>query len=68
LPQYKDRSAIVYCFSRKDTEELASDLRARGFKAEAYHAGLESKIRHDIQDRFIKDETPIITATLWDGC
>jgi len=63
-PKDKDRSAIVYCFSRKDTEELASDLRARGFKAEAYHAGLESKDRHDIQDRFIKDETPIITATI----
>jgi len=63
-PPHKDCSAIVYCFSRKDTEELADDLRARGFKAEAYHAGLESKDRHDIQDRFIKDETPIVTATI----
>src|SRR3989338_3102662 len=63
-PPHKNRSAIVYCFSRKDTEELADDLRDRGFKAEAYHAGLDGKKRHDIQDRFIKDETPIITATI----
>ena len=64
LPEYKDRSVIVYCYSRKDTEELAADLCARGFKAEAYHAGLEANLRHGIQDRFIKDETPIITATI----
>lgn len=63
-PPHQNRSAIVYCFSRKDTEELADDLRARGFKSEAYHAGLGAKNRHDIQDRFIKDETPIITATI----
>ncbi len=63
-PPHKDRAAIVYCFTRKDTEELADDLRARGFRAEAYHAGLESKDRRDIQDRFIKDETLIITATI----
>lgn len=64
LPEHSNRSAIIYCFSRKDTEELAGDLRARGFKAEAYHAGLDGKKRHDIQDRFIKDETPVITATI----
>ena len=64
VPSHKNRSAIIYCFSRKDTEKLADDLRARGFKTEAYHAGLDAKKRHDIQDRFIKDETPIITATI----
>lgn len=62
--RYRDRSVIVYCYSRKDTEELAYDLCRRGFKAEAYHAGLDAKDRHDIQDRFIRDETPIITATI----
>ncbi len=64
LPEYKDRSVIVYCYSRKETEVLARDLGRSGFKAEAYHAGLEAQARHDIQDRFIKDETPIITATI----
>ncbi|MBF0504076.1 MAG: DNA helicase RecQ [Candidatus Omnitrophica bacterium] len=62
--QHKGRSSIIYCYSRKDTEDLSAKLCARGFKAEAYHAGLEAKQRHDVQDRFIKDETPIITATI----
>jgi ATP-dependent DNA helicase RecQ len=61
---HKDRAAIIYCFSRRDTEDLAANLRARGLKAEAYHAGLASEERHAIQDRFIKDETLIITATV----
>lgn len=63
-PQHKDRASIIYCFSRKDTEDLAANLRAQGLKAAAYHAGLEAKDRHAIQDRFIKDEIPIITATI----
>jgi len=63
-PEYKERAAIIYCFSRKDTESLAADLNSRGIKAEAYHAGLTPKARHDVQDRFIKDETPVITATI----
>ena len=62
--QYRDASAIIYCFSRKETETLAQALCARGFRAEAYHAGLDASDRHAIQDRFIKDETPIITATV----
>lgn len=63
-PGHIDRSAIIYCFSRKETEEMAGALRDRGFKAEAYHAGLDAKKRSEIQDRFIKDETPVITATI----
>jgi len=63
-PRHKDRASIIYCFSRKDTEGLAAGLRARGLKAESYHAGLEAQERHAIQDRFIKDETPIIVATI----
>ena len=63
-PEHKGRAAIIYCFSRKDTESLAADLCSHGLKAEAYHAGLTPKARHDVQDRFIRDETPIITATI----
>jgi ATP-dependent DNA helicase RecQ len=62
--EYKNRSVIVYCYSRKETEKLSQDLRKKGFKAEAYHAGLDAGERHEIQDRFIKDETPIIAATI----
>ena len=57
-------STIVYCGSRKDTEELAEALRERGFSAEPYHAGLDADVRRTTQERFIRDHTPIVTATI----
>lgn len=57
-------SAIVYCFSRKNTESLALELRERGFKALAYHAGLDDRTRRETQEKFIRDVCPIIVATV----
>ena len=37
----KEDSGIIYCLSRKSTEELAADLKSEGFSAEAYHAGMD---------------------------
>lgn len=54
---------IIYCHSRKNTVDLAESLSLRGFKAEAYHAGLENDTRSWIQERFLKNEVSIITAT-----
>ena len=45
LARHPDAAAIVYCISRKDTEQVAGELRARGVDAAAYHAGLEAKLR-----------------------
>ena len=59
-----DGSAIIYCFSRRSTEKLASRLSKRGFRALPYHAGLEDDVRRDTQERFLRDETPIIVATI----
>lgn len=64
LKNYEDESGIVYTFTRKETEELAKFLKTQGFNALAYHAGLKNDIRKDTQDRFIKDETKIIVATI----
>ena len=64
LKQHKDESVIIYCFSRKDTEKLAEDLRTEGFTAAAYHAGLDPATRAKVQDRFIRDQINIITATI----
>ena len=64
LGKYRGESAIIYCGSRKSTEEVAQTLSERGFAAEAYHAGLEPDIRRSIQDRFIGDRTPIVVATI----
>jgi ATP-dependent DNA helicase RecQ len=64
LERYRGESAIIYCFSRKDTESLATDLRNEGISALPYHAGLDSKVRQRAQEKFIRDEVPIIVATI----
>jgi ATP-dependent DNA helicase RecQ len=64
LGEHRNQSAIIYCFSRKDTEHLAADLRQEGLKALPYHAGLESEERRTNQEKFIRDEAQIIVATI----
>jgi ATP-dependent DNA helicase RecQ len=64
LRECQHESAIIYCFSRKDTEHLAADLSREGFKALPYHAGLESEARRTNQEKFIRDEVQIIVATI----
>ena len=64
LRDLRDGSAIIYRFSRKDTEELASRLSREGFKALPYHAGLEDDVRRQTQERFISGDVPIIVATI----
>lgn len=59
-----NESGIIYCLSRKTTEELAEKLNQKGFKAKAYHAGLESNLRAKTQDDFINDDCPIVCATI----
>jgi ATP-dependent DNA helicase RecQ len=64
LREGRNESAIIYCFSRKDTEHLAADLRQEGFAALAYHAGLESEARRTNQEKFIRDEAQVVVATI----
>lgn len=64
LDQKKGQSAIVYCMSRRDTEELATDLTANGHPTLAYHAGLDSGARRSAQERFIDGEIPVVAATI----
>ena len=64
LREHRKESAIIYCFSRKDTEHLAADLCDEGFKALPYHAGLESEERRNNQEKFIRDEVQIMVATI----
>ncbi len=58
------QSGIIYCQSRKQTEKLAQKLKEAGFKAAAYHAGMDARSRAKVQEAFIRDETPIICATV----
>ncbi len=64
LEKYQNESVIIYCFSRKDTEKLASQLQSSGHKALPYHAGLNKDVRKQTQDKFIKDDISIIVATI----
>lgn len=64
LKNRSNESGIIYCLSRKSTETLAEKLNQNGFKAQAYHAGLETEERSRIQDDFVNDRSPIIVATI----
>ncbi|MBT4518933.1 MAG: RecQ family ATP-dependent DNA helicase, partial [Halieaceae bacterium] len=57
-------AGIVYCLSRKKTEEIAYWLTDQGFSALPYHAGLSAAVRSDHQSRFLREEGIIIVATI----
>ena len=60
----RDEAGIVYALSRKRVEEVAERLRAAGFSAAAYHAGLPDDERRRVQDAFRKDDLRIVVATV----
>ena len=64
LQEQRQQSTIIYCFSRRETEELAKDLNDRGLAARPYHAGLNADARRQTQEDFIRDRAPIIVATI----
>ena len=64
LERYKDQSGIVYCFSRKQVDELAYYLGSKGYSVRPYHAGLEDAERRRNQEAFIRDDAQIIVATI----
>jgi len=63
LNDRKGRGGIVYCATRKTVEEVCGKLRADGYGASRYHAGLSDRERHDNQDDFIYDRAQIMVAT-----
>lgn len=64
LKSHPKQAGIIYCLSRASTEELATKLTRLGYKAEAYHAGMNTEARHAVQDSFQRDETTIVCATV----
>ncbi|MCT4560005.1 MAG: DNA helicase RecQ [Crocinitomicaceae bacterium] len=64
IKERKDQSGIIYCLSRKETEEIAAHLKGFQISAGVYHAGLNSDIRSRTQQAFINDEVQIICATI----
>ncbi len=64
LRERPQQAGIVYCLSRKQTEQLSGKLREAGYRSEAYHAGLTAERRAKVQSDFIRDKTLIVCATI----
>ena len=58
------QAAIVYCLSRKETERIATSLRAARFNAAAYHAGLPAVERSRVSDAFRDEKLDVVVATV----
>ncbi len=64
IDRHKDQSGIIYCFSRKQVDELSAFLSVKGYSIRPYHAGLNDAERRRNQELFIRDDVQIIVATV----
>ncbi len=64
IQQRGDVSGIIYCLSKKNTEDLSRFLRANGILSGFYHAGMNSDIRNRVQNDFINDRIKVVCATI----
>ncbi|MBR4701772.1 MAG: DNA helicase RecQ [Oscillospiraceae bacterium] len=63
LEARRDKSGIVYCATRKTVEQVCEKLRAAGFAATRYHAGLDDAERRENQEDFAYDRATVMVAT-----
>lgn len=64
MASHRGESGIIYCFSRKNADDLATWLVRQGIKAGAYHAGLADEERHRVQEAFLRDDLLVVVATV----
>jgi ATP-dependent DNA helicase RecQ len=64
LRRHHGEAAIVYCLSRRETEEMAASLKAASIKAGHYHAGLSTDERHRTQEAFAEERLDVVVATV----
>lgn len=64
LKKHDGESGIIYCFSRKQVDQMTCELQKLGFSVLNYHAGLSDETRTNNQDLFIKDKVQIMVATV----
>ncbi|MBT5265807.1 MAG: DNA helicase RecQ [Rhodospirillaceae bacterium] len=64
LAEHKGDNGIVYCLSRAKTEDAAGYLRDNGFRAMAYHAGMDAEDREIAQSAFMTEPDLVIVATI----
>ena len=63
MNDYKGKSGIIYCATRKDVEAVHDMLLLEGYPVTRYHAGLSDAERLNNQEAFQRDEKPIMVAT-----
>lgn len=64
LSRHENDCGIIYCMSRKTTEDVANTLQEHGFRTAVYHAGLSNEERNFTQEEFLKDRIQVICATV----
>jgi ATP-dependent DNA helicase RecQ len=64
IRQQPEASTIIYCQSRKGVESLSEALNAQRIRSLPYHAGLSDEERAEHQERFIRDDVPVLVATV----
>jgi ATP-dependent DNA helicase RecQ len=64
LQEHPTDSVIIYCQSRQGVENLQASLERDGVRSLPYHAGLTSEHRTEYQNRFIRDDVPVLVATI----
>jgi ATP-dependent DNA helicase RecQ len=64
LERHRGESGIIYCASRKRTEELAREFSVKGRRALPYHAGLDQNVRSHNQDAFLQEDGVVMCATV----
>ncbi len=64
LSTHEGECGIIYCFTRKESEQLSSYLNSAGFQTLAYHAGLPANQRDEIFKKFKSESVKIIVATI----
>lgn len=64
LEGHQHQAGIVYCLSRRSTEETAAKLRQAGYKASHYHGAMKSDERAEVQNQFLRDDIQIVCATI----